>query len=97
LDFPGLAMSVVSGPAEARAETVDIKEALSLSQVVIKEQAANRKIHDQLIQKAVESLREAKRRHDDLEKWYVAAMDYGLWEAALDRVKETVGKIAATP
>ena len=94
LNFPSLSLSVVTSPVEIRSETVDLKEALSLKQAASKEQAFDRKIYEQLIQRAVESLREAKRRHDDLEKWYVAAMDYGLWEKALDRVKTTIDTIS---
>jgi hypothetical protein len=94
LNFPSLSMSVVTSPVDKQSETVDLKEALSLNQAASKEQVFNRKIYEQLIQRAVESLRDAKRRHDDLEKWYVAAMDYGLWEKALDKVKTTIGIIA---
>lgn len=90
LTFPALSLSVVSGPAESPAESINLQDALSLNQGLSREQAFNRNAHELLLQRATESLREAKQRHDDLEKLYVAAMDFGRWETALARVKETV-------
>jgi len=92
LNFPSLSLSVVSGPAERPSEVIDLRDALSLSG----EQPFNRDAHDLLLKRAVECLRDAKRRHDDLEKYYVEAMDYAAWQAALDRMKEAIGAMAAT-
>lgn len=90
LNFPTLAFSVVTGPVEAPAEAINLQDALSLNQGLSREQAFNRNAHELLLQRAAESLKEAKQRHDDLEKRYVAAMDFERWEKALARVKETV-------
>jgi hypothetical protein len=95
LNFPSLSLSVVTGPVENPSETLNLQEALSLGQGLSREQAFNRNAHELLLQRAVESLKEAKARHDDLEKYYIAAMDFGRWESALEKVKETVEALAA--
>lgn len=93
LNFPSLNLSIVSGPVENPWETVNLQEALSLSQGLSREQAFNRNAHELLLQRAVESLKEAKARHDDLEKYYIAAMDFKRWESALAKVKETIAAL----
>jgi len=95
LNLPSLSLSIVTGPVENPSETVNLQDALSLTQGLSREQAFNRNAHELLLQRAVESLKEAKARHDDLEKYYIAAMDYTRWESALERVKETVEALAA--
>lgn len=90
LNFPTLSLSVVTGPVETPAETVSLQEALSLSQGLSREQAFNRNAHELLLQRAAESLREAKQRQDDLEKRYAAAMDFDRWEKERLRVMETI-------
>jgi hypothetical protein len=94
LNFPSLSLSIVTGPAENPLESMNLQDALSLGQGLSREQAFNRNAHELLLQRAVESLKEAKARHDDLEKYYVAAMDYTRWEVGLERVKETVEALA---
>ncbi len=94
LNLPTLGLSIVTGPMENPSETVNLQEALALSQGLSREQAFNRNAHELLLQRAVESLKEAKARHDDLEKYYTAAMDFKRWENALTKVKETVEALA---
>ncbi len=95
LNFPTLSLSVVTGAVEAPAETVNLQEALSLAQGLSREQAFNRNAHELLLQRAVESLREAKQRQDDLEKRYAAAMDFDRWEKERLRVMETIRGLCA--
>ena len=93
LSFPTLGFGIVTGPVQNPCETVNLQEALSLTQGLSREQAFNRNAHELLLQRAAESLKEAKARHDDLEKYYTAAMDFGRWENALEKVKETAEAI----
>ncbi len=97
LILPSLHLSIVTGPVEKPSETLNLQDALSLNQGLSREQAFNRNAHELLLQRAVESLKEAKARHDDLEKYYVAAMDFGRWENALKKVKETADALAGGP
>lgn len=94
LNLPSLHLSIVTGPVDKPSETLNLQEALTLNQGLSREQAFNRNAHELLLQRAVESLKEAKARHDDLEKYYVAAMDFRRWESALEKVKETVDALA---
>ncbi len=95
INLPTLSLSMVTGPVENPLETVNLQEALSLHQGLSREQVFNRNAHELLLQRAVECLKEAKARHDDLEKVYTAAMDFGKWERALKNVINTVDALAA--
>ena len=97
LILPGLRLAIVTGAVEKPAETLNLQEALSLGQGLSREQAFNRNAHELLLQRAVESLKEAKARHDDLEKYYTAAMDFECWETALKKVKDTADALAGSP
>lgn len=90
LIFPTLNLSVVTGPVPRADETVMLQEELSLPQGLSREQAFDKNAYELLLLRAVESLKEVKERHDTLEKWYTAAMDYDKWEKALERTEETV-------
>ncbi len=94
LQFPTLNLSIVTSPVEHPAETVNLQEALMLHQGLSREQVFNRNAHELLLQRAVESLKEAKTRHDELEKSYTAAMDFAKWEKALESIKESVDALS---
>ena len=94
INMPSLALSIVTGPVEKPLETVNLQEALSLHQGLSREQVFNRNAHELLLQRAVESLKEAKARHDELKKIYTAAMDFAKWEKALNNVLDTVDTLA---
>lgn len=90
INLPNLSLSIVTGPVDQPTETVNLQEALSLHQGLSREQVFNRNAHELLLQRAVESLREAKAHHDELEKFYTAAMDFTKWERAFKNVIGTV-------
>lgn len=86
LNLPTLDLSIVTGPVEQPWETVNLQEALALPQGLSREQTFDKNAHELLLQRAVESLKEAKARHDDLEKYYIAAMDFDRWEKFYEKV-----------
>jgi hypothetical protein len=90
LNLPTLNLSIVTGPVEKPWETVNLQEALSLPQGLSREQTFDKNAHELLLQRAVESLKEAKARHDDLEKYYTAAMDYDRWEKLYEKAAGAV-------
>ena len=94
INLPSLSLSIVTGPVDQPTETVNLQEALSLHQGLSREQVFNRNAHELLLQRAVESLKEAKARHDELEKFYTAAMDFTRWEKAFKSVIDTVDALA---
>ncbi len=95
INLPSLSLSIVTGPVDQPAETINLQEALSLHQGLSREQVFNRNAHELLLQRAVESLKEAKARHDELEKFYTAAMDFSKWEKAFKSVIDMVDTLTA--
>ena len=75
--------------AEERRETRDCLPAESVFDLRAQsesERSYDRNAYELMLQRAVEQLRAAKAKHDELEAFYVKSMDFARWNDALERV-----------
>lgn len=82
----GVAFCTGRRSASAAGEWEDPEALFDLEATPEKEQSFDRNAYELLCERALEQLRQAKSLHDELEAFYVRAMDFQRWQQVLDKV-----------